>query len=540
MHAVAQTKIGLIASDGVEQFLAALPAAAALLETHPEAKLHMLVHPHALGLAAFIDPRISLESDRSSAAFLALEYDLLVNLSASKAAAETAARAKAQKTAGATHERGERRITDEWSIYLHQIADKNCVNPIPRAELYKLICGVFSVDGSVVWNVSAEDAEQLSARLIPEPHQRILLNVSTLSTKLAAALVSQLLEKNADARVYLTGTLQDRSISSNILDLMAEELRHRCWDLTGGTSVRDLAVLAQLADLVICNPGLLSHFASLSGTLTIHLTSGPQAVSRLPYAGGHIVFVDKSRTTADTNLLLESLADAACYALGGGGNPPGDKEWAFFFEEKIDACLNAYEAYTTQIHSHAATSESPAHTSLFLLPLLYQGADSSQAIHSIYRLLWLYDIAKVDARAYELEILHSTTIDGMRSLLPSLEGLAQLASFGQKYSEYVADNLLKGALDKARMDGERLSETDRMIATLAMHTPELAPLVNFFSGMQDILETSDPIAAAHAMAALYKRLQQQVLIFLDLIQGIFHQHAQPTEQVTYGQLDHQR
>jgi len=124
-------------------------------------------------------------------------------------------------------------------------------------------------------------------------------------------LIKELLDKYVDIFVFIFGDSNERSLVSEINDILTTDEKTRCIDLVGKYTIMQSAALLGQMDLVVANCNGLAHLASSVGTKVVGLY-GPTDPGKTG------IFADEKEII---NLELEC---APCYRRGyirGCGNP---------------------------------------------------------------------------------------------------------------------------------------------------------------------------------------------------------------------------
>jgi ADP-heptose:LPS heptosyltransferase len=539
-----QTKktIAIIQLDRSEQILGSLPAIHGIAQKYKDYEPTFFLSAEAAPLLPAIGlqnivliPRLSKEIEEVLNKYQK-PYDLIINLSKSAEGLVLSSGLYARERKGLYLD-GENAVVDGsdlWCTYLEGIAGKSNYNAFHNSDIYARVAGVSqeNFEYRLLPIPLSSDSNPLVASYARSDTVKVALAVSSVGAEMGTILVRQLLQSFNNLQIILVGTLRSRSISKQI----AEANRHsknRITDLTGQTSIEDLAQISLASDLVVAKSGIFVQLCAGYGTLCLSIyPENSNLLETAPYGHGHLVFEFSKDCLPEVS--ANAVSETVSFILSSGrSDPPDEKMWQNFFDGLIETQLGFTRVFLTQRVS-TPTKDDKDFIELRLFPLLFSGYTYDETLRSFYRLLWNLELDNRGDIVENLDILASETMPLLRKFLRPLEQMGELAAFGIRYSSLIAGAIAKKDIASAKASGMSLQEVDDTIATLANSCAELMPLRNFFLLQQQRVNDTAPVQAARSMELCYRELQGNVLVMLELINSLFLQESAQLQEYSNG------
>lgn len=537
-------KIAVIQNGSLEQLLHALPAVLGLKQKHDSAQITLFCDKAHIDLTrtwSIIDEIVPVdaESIKAKAAenpndSLALvfnqsgisnktKFDRVVNFAFNDFSTLIATHLNSDEKLGPyLDESNELTFANEWSTYFAANVERSILNPFHFVDLYKYVANVQSEDIVAELVPRTEDTEIIDSLLGDTKGLKIGVELKSYwPAQNFIELIIALLTKYERSRIYLIGTLSERTIARTLHQSIPAELRRRCIDLSGQASINELLALVDRMHLFVGSGGISSHFAASVGTMTLTIDYLNQHLFQsCPYGHGHVIIADDNQDSDQINASPSSVFDIIRFIIEtNDSKTPTIEQWQAAFRNK-DLTINPrFKVFVTQrqvFHQLNGVER----VDFVLEPVSTKNANLQECLIAIYRLIWQFDLNHSEDTMTEVIVSKLESINALPKLVTSLEKLHKLAKFGSHYAGFVLDDLNKNDIKQAKMDSDRLQEIDNLIYTLAREIEALAPISNFYDISQSQIRNTDPIAVAEKAKLSYERIQVHVNLVLDLIQEI--------------------
>ncbi len=339
-----------------------------------------------------------------------------------------------------------------------------------------------------------------------EEHLKVGISLDQVSAENIISLVKYLDAELPLTKIYLLGTVKNKSVANEIAASLGK-LNAYCVDLVGRKGTAETIALCAVLDLVISSDMQICHYAAGFGTLSISLGKHEKyCPDSSVYNDGHLV-VNSIDNSSSAIILKEILR---FIAVNNQGTVPSLEAWKDFGHS-----LFAEQAgkHTLQIIQRSENTHQ--------LPLLFLGAEAEECLRAFYKLLWTHEIENKNETIFGLDLFHESTIHSLTKLLKPLEQLYELSTFGQKYCAYVKKDLVSKNYELTKQHTDKLLEIDNLIDWMADNHQEIIPVINYHEVSMTQVKAKDPFAVAVETTNKYLKLQEHVVILLELVQSVF-------------------
>lgn len=440
-----------------------------------------------------------------SGAFGAEEYDLLLNVTFTRASAYLASLINAKDKRGTLASKAIGQdfvIRDPWSQYFFSQVLEHNMNIIHLNDLFPRIAG--AMEGC--WPLELRDVRP-SIAVAPVPAGKIRIGIQvgasspekTLNAPTWTKLCKALLTFHENAELCFFGNAAEREVVVSILDAIEDEAAglasKRCILPIGMLKFEENAAWVRSCDWLISPDTAIVHLASAVGTRVIEIpVGGVRPEETGPYGEGHhIVYV--------ANADAEQLALQIASIVGG---------------QKASTCVAEAITRLTPTSSGIPRHEIVAHN--------FIQEETSGFFMQAYYLLAEF---RCGGRLEDIPVPNigdpgqPTALDRLVSAYDALCTTRRLAEFGQHYCLKMLENLDDRELLTAHM--EKIAELEDLLVKMQKSVPLAKPLIDTWRVAKDVAYAPEADAGGLAeVLALtegcYRELGQNIEIIQQLLQ----------------------
>ncbi len=469
------------------------------------------------------------------------EYDLLINLTPSKVCAALTSLVKAKDVRGLTIDgEGNRLVLHPWMKYLAISVSNRAVNPFNLVDMYGRSgdveeAGRLSLTVPERYRQGAEEffkksgAVDGSAIIAFQPgasneHKRWL-------PRRFAELGKKLVER-LGARVFIFGSHQEEFIGKEI----SERIGDGAVDMTGKTSIMELAAMIERCSLLVTNDSGTMHIATALGVRVVELSLGAAYFRETgPYGDGHIVV--KSLMPCHPCSFHVKCTEMACrnsikaedvYKIVEAVISGKDKS---LFNDRFE--WKGVEVYRSFIDDEGF---------LDFVPLIEGNVRQDDIYAALYRIMWKVFLNKYPLDAERMsDITPDTMDDNARDILRSvikrhsvvlsndliisikadMDVFKKIKETAQK-GIFISKDIIKEILnknkniDKIKELNHKLLVLDERIREIGFANPLIMPFAEFFRCGKESLPNEKLLSLARKTLNLYKGLyiQTSMVFFL--------------------------
>lgn len=402
--------------------------------------------------------------------------DVLVNLSFSKSSAYLASLITSQHKIGAHYDLSNRMcISDKWSQMLFSTVMRGSLNPYSLVDLFRNIIGIKPTAKA------QNDLDFSNKKKNIVIHPFASQERKSWKTDKWVEVIYKTLKENDTVTVTIVGAKNEIVKSQMILENpLLKNFSHRIINLTGKTTLEQLALEVKNSKLFVGHDSMVGHLAALSSTTSLTISLGsvrPQETT--PYQ-------------ANAYNLSPRTKCFPCFASDACGNYQCHHDISHqVISASIKLLLEKKEITGQDIKKGISSfhlSSVNFYRSKFvnhqmILDNLIDGnLDTAEVFRSLYRVTWSFIIGDTEESA-PFPRLSPTTHRDMLTTLSGLQHLFELSDFGKRYSRYILEEISSAtpSIVKIKDFSKKIDEIDQLQTMVQKTSPYLSPFIDYFA-----------------------------------------------------------
>ena len=445
------------------------------------------------------------------------KFDVLVNLSFSSSSSYLASIIPATNKIGLfQNEFNKIQINDKWSQILYSTVMRGVYNPFSLVDLYKNIIGLKS-------------QEKLPA-LIDKHSELVVVHPFASSERKTwkmekwIELIYKTLKDNESITLTIVGAkneiVKSQLISENPL---LKQFSERIVNLTGKTSIKEVAEILQEAKLFVGHDSMVGHLAAFFKTPTLTISLGNvRPIETTPYsANAHNIAprtkcfpcypTDKCEFTQCHHDISYQLAHSAIKELLTG--KALTKEWLKIANSSFH--LASAIVYRSQSERGILGLEN--------LSELY--LDSNEIFRTLYKITWAF-IANDQELNYPYPPLSANNHKDLLEAMNGLQHLYELSEFGKKYSRFILEEISSTtpSISKIKEFSKKIDEIDQLQNLVQKTSPYLAPFIDYFKIRKGNLFGNNIVELTESSYLCFEESANIASIMYELISNTIAEH----------------
>jgi ADP-heptose:LPS heptosyltransferase len=552
-------KIIIINLTRMGDILQTSPLMAALKEKYPESTLTLLANSAFSEICRgipFIDEVITFNmkgfrermiKDEYSlvANYLFLEdfisridkkkYDLAINLTHSPASALISSLIHADEVRGfSVDSEGHRVIRHPWMRYFFNVVPNRAYNPYHIADIYLKIGEVVPEEKGLFFRISEEDEKSIECLMNSMGIEKgtILVGFQLGASKTDRRWplsyftdLAKMIINTFDAKIVLFGSDAETDLAEEFEGLS----RIKTINLTGKTSLGELAAVLKRCSLLISNDTGPLHMATAVGTKTIGLFSvNAHHTETGPYGEGHYV-LEAELPCLPCGYDVECRDMQCKYIIKPEAVFEIVKETVGDIPANYDSSMTVWKDIKV-MKSHFAEDGCISY-----YPLIKRNINKSALYRMTYRYVWNKEcglsmeesenaaglIFNEIQRHYDYENIDEL-ISSLQIDIHDIKNLSDLASEGDRKIGRIISASKEERLDmeKIRSTWEEIVQIDNEIEFKGYAIPAMRPVIIIFTYAKEALEGEDLQLLSEAYGRIYEELAKTLNKMQSVLTGI--------------------
>lgn len=463
--------------------------------------------------------RPSLDAINSFLGELSQEsIDVLINLSFSKSSAYMASLIKSQHKIGTYYDYDNKMsINDKWSQIVFSTVMRGALNPFSVVDLFKNIIGTRSTEAK-----SAPVSIARNNTIILHPfasHER-----KAWKAEKWVEVIYRIMKETENSTIQIVGAknevLKSQLITENPL---LKTFGHRIQNLTGKTSLAELAIELKKAKLFVGHDSMVGHLAAVSNTPTLTVSLG----SVRPYET--TPYHENAYNLAPRTKCFPCFPSDACSFNQCHHDIPYQIVSASIkqlFEQKEITTewikKNVSSFHMSSVNFYRAKINKG---SLHLESLIENHQDTTDIFRSLYRVAWSFTINDVEENV-PFPKLNSTTHKDLLEALTGLQHLYELSEFGKKYSRFILEEISSQtpSLTRIKDYSKKIDEIDQLQAMIQKTSPQLAPVSDYLAVRKGNLFGDNVVKLTESSYLAFDECGNICSILFELIENTIAEH----------------
>lgn len=401
--------------------------------------------------------------------------DVLVNLSFSKSSAYLSTLIKAKHKVGAYFDLNNRMcIDDKWSQMLFSTVMRGSLNPYALVDLFRNIIGI-------------KPTLKPTLEIVDDKKRNIIIHPFASQERKAwkaakwVEVIYRTLKENDNITITIVGAKSEISKSSQILENpLLKTFNTRLNNLTGKTTIEQLATEVKNAKLFVGHDSMVGHLAALVNTTTLTISLGsvrPQETT--PYH-------DRAYNLAPRTKCFPCFPSDQCANFQCQHDIPHQ-----VISSTIKLLITKNEVTAQEIKKNISSfhlSSINFYKSKFInhqmnLDNLIEGnLDTPEIFRNLYRVTWSFIIGNLE-EAVPFPRISQTTHKEMLATLSGLQHLFELSDFGKRYSRYILEEISSPtpSIVKIKDYSKKIDEIDQLQGLVQKTSAYLVPFIDYFA-----------------------------------------------------------
>lgn len=454
------------------------------------------------------------------------EYDVLINLTPSRICAVLTSVINAKEVRGLTVDNeGHRVIKDRWMRYLSTSVFNRGINPFNLVDMY-LRMGMVSCKNKSLYLVLPEEVEQRTDDLLEEEgvaKDEILIAFQPGASKehkmWGASRFAELSKKLIDGlgvKVIVLGSKGEKKLGEEIKGIGGDGVI----DMTGRTSIMELAGVLKRCRILITNDSGTMHIALAVGTRVVELSLGAAYFRETgPYGQGNIVIESNipchpcSFQAECKEMVCREYINVECvYKVIEMLLNKGDLD-----KIKDSAVFTTVQIYKASFDKHGF---------LEYIPLIRRQLGEKDLCLYLYRAMWKEYLDEIQSDAIGIRDESDSILSSFNNLSSILEKDADAIQRMQEIVDkgislvrkaMALDTNKKECLQEISGITDELSDIDGEIQRMGYLHPNLKPITVLFSYNKENIEGDDIKSLMNGMYDVYIDVKTQLSILKRLL-----------------------
>lgn len=401
--------------------------------------------------------------------------DVLVNLSFSKSSAYLTSLINSQHKIGAYYNLSNKMcIDDKWSQMLFSTVMRGSLNPFSLVDLFRNIIGIKPTAKAVTGIPSSDKKKNVVIHPFASQERK------AWKTDKWVEVIYKTLKEN-DCTVTIVGAKNEIAKSQTILENpLLKNFSHRLINLTGKTTLEQLALEVKNSKLFVGHDSMVGHLAALSNTTSLTISLGsvrPQETT--PYQMNAYNLSPRTKCfpcfASDACGTYQCHHDISHQAISASIKLLLDKNE--ITAQDIKKGISSFHLSSVNFYRSKFVNNQ------MLLDNLIEGnLDTVEVFRSLYRVTWSFIIGDTEESAPFPRLSQSTHRD-MLATLSGLQHLFELSDFGKRYSRYILEEISSAtpSIVKIKDFSKKIDEIDQLQTMVQKTSPYLSPFIDYFA-----------------------------------------------------------
>jgi ADP-heptose:LPS heptosyltransferase len=447
------------------------------------------------------------------------KIDALVNLSFSKSSSYLASVINAKHKIGPHYDASNKlQINDKWSQVLYSTVMRGSLNPYSLVDLFKNIIGIKAHEPNALPFIKSERKDIIIVHPFASSERK------SWKPEKWVEVIYKTLKDSDKHQVVLVGAkneiLKSQLITENPL---LKSFSNRLQNLTGKTTLEELARVVSSAQLFVGHDSMVGHLAALSKTPTLTISLGNvRPHETTPYQAN--AYNLAPRTKCFPCFPTDQCAYTQChhdipYQLVSNiikqlcTNAPIDSEWIKNSNSSFH--LSSVNLYRSRFQSNQMTLDN----------LIDPHSDVSDIFRVFYKITWSFVIGNTEDN-FPFPKLTQTSHSDLLDALTGLQHLFELSEFGQKYSRYILEEISSAtpSIAKIKEFSKKIDEIDSLQAMVQKTSPYLAPIIDYFTVRKGNLYGDNIVKLTESSYYCFEENAHLSSVMYDLVQNTIAEH----------------
>lgn len=444
--------------------------------------------------------------------------DVLINLSFSKSSAYLASLIKSQHKIGTFFDYSNKMcINDKWSQIVYSTVMRGALNPYSVVDLFKNIIGIKSTENR---STPAPVARSNSIIVHPFASQER----KAWKPEKWVEVIYRVLKDNENCTIQIVGAknevLKSQLITENPL---LKTFGHRIQNITGKTTLAELAMELKKARLFVGHDSMVGHMAAVNNTPTLTVSLG----SVRPYET--TPYHNNAYNLAPRTKCFPCFPTDACSYNQCHHDIPYQIVSASIkqlFEQKeitaewIKANVSSFHMSSVNFYRARINKGS-----MQLETLIENHQDTADVFRSLYRVAWSFVINDQEENV-PFPKLNNTTHRDLLDALTGLQHLYELAEFGKKYSRFILEEISSQTPSISRIKdySKKIDEIDQLQALVQKTSPHLAPVIDYLAVRKGNLYGDNVVKLTESSFFAFEECASLCSVLFELIENTIAEH----------------
>jgi ADP-heptose:LPS heptosyltransferase len=445
--------------------------------------------------------------------------DALVNLSFSKSSSYLASVINAKHKIGPHYDTSNKlQINDKWSQVLYSTVMRGSLNPYSLVDLFKNIIGIKAHEPKATPFILSERKDTIIVHPFASSERK------SWKPEKWVEVIYKTLKDNDKHQVILVGAKNEVLKSQLITESpLLKSFSNRLQNLTGKTSLEELARVVSSAQLFVGHDSMVGHLAALSKTPTLTISLGNvRPHETTPYQSN--AYNLAPRTKCFPCFPTDQCAYTQChhdipYQLVSNiikqlcANGAIDNEW--IKNSNSGFHLSSVNLYRSRFQSNQMTLDN----------LIDPHSDVADVFRVFYKITWSFVIGNTEDN-YPFPKLTQSSHRDLLDALTGLQHLFELSEFGQKYSRYILEEISSAtpSIAKIKEFSKKIDEIDALQAMVQKTSPYLAPIIDYFTVRKGNLFGDNIVKLTESSYYCFEENAHLSSVMYDLVQNTIAEH----------------
>lgn len=448
--------------------------------------------------------------------------DVLINLSFSKSSAYLASLIRSQHKIGTYFDYNNKMcINDKWSQIVYSTVMRGSLNPYSIVDIFKNIIGIRSSE----------------AKASPAPVSRsntIIIHPFASQDRKAwkaekwVEIIYRVLKDNDQCTIQIVGAknevLKSQMITENPL---LKTFNHRIQNMTGKTTLAELAMELKKARLFVGHDSMVGHMAAINNTPTLTVSLGSvRPFETTPYH-------ENAYNLAPRTKCFPCFPSDACSFTQCHHDIPYQIVSASIkqlFEQKeitnewVKTNVSSFHISSVNFYRSRISKGS-----MQLESLIENHQDTTDIFRSLYRVAWSFVINDTEENV-PFPKLNSTTHRDLLEALTGLQHLYELSEFGKKYSRFILEEISSQtpSINKIKDYSKKIDEIDQLQTIVQKTSPQLAPVIDYLAVRKGNLYGDNVVKLTESSFIAFDESANICSVLFELIENTIAEHKLST------------
>lgn len=464
--------------------------------------------------------KTSLEGINSFLGELSVEaIDVLINLSFSKSSSYLSSLIRSQHKIGTYYDLNNKmQINDKWSQFVYATVMRGSLNPYSMVDLFKNIIGIKA--GNTPRATRSTTNRNNTVVFHPFASQER----KAWKAEKWVEVIYRTLKENESCNVQIVGAknevLKSQLITENPL---LKTFGSRIQNLTGKTTLSELALELKKAKLFVGHDSMVGHLAALSDTTTLTISLGsvrPQETT--PYHTNAYNISPRTKCfpcfPSDACSFTQCHHDIPYQVVSSSIKQLLEQKE--ITSEWIKNNISSF--HLSSINFYRSGIEKGQ---MHLTGLIEGHADGQDIFRSLYRVTWSFIIGETEERLPFPKLTNNTH----RELLEALNGLQhlfELSEFGKKYSRFILEDISSQtpSISRIKEYSKKIDEIDHLQSLVQKTSPSLAPIIDYFAVRKANLFGDNIVKLTESSFYAFEECANLCSVLFELIENSISEH----------------